>query len=414
MSKEYFFSDMPDELKRMHYLEKVFDKQSIKHLENSGLSEHHRCLEIGVGRGSILAFLKTKVKNVIGIDLDCSYVDESLQSSVLQCDFFDFMPDQKFDRIHLRYVLIHNENTHAFLSKCYDLLAPNGKLLIEEPDFTLAKCIESSDIDACERVHHAVCKMFGDANLFADIGSTMQYTLKDSGFVINDIKSYLHLDEGNSDCAKLMALSTKSLQKNYIQTKKCTQEDINTYIQMCETDDSLCSYYATIAIEAQKVEVLDTLVDEAVKMDVSQEVSISYTPAIEFLHSDAQRLNALKLMQSLRKNISAVNFVENLKLAKNYHLISFELGGEIKAIAGFSIDYKLAWGKYVSIDELIVLEEERSQGFAQALIDFIVGYAKECGCEELHIDSDVCDTKTHALFIKNSCEIRAHHLSKKL
>ncbi len=54
----------------------------------------------------------------------------------------DFKYDEPFDLIHARYVFIHNTDAANIISKTSELLKPGGVLVIEEPEFTVARWID--------------------------------------------------------------------------------------------------------------------------------------------------------------------------------------------------------------------------------------------------------------------------------
>jgi ubiquinone/menaquinone biosynthesis C-methylase UbiE len=162
--------------------------------------------------------------------------------------------EEGFDLIHLRELLIHRKKAKEFIEELYRLLKPGGKLLIEEPDYTLAKWIDASDKEACKRVNSAICGMFEGKGLKAYYGSIVKNALEEAGFKIEDSKSYLHLCGGKESVAKAMGLWVKVIEPECLQTRICSKEDIQKYISACEEEESLAVYYATVTIRAYKQE----------------------------------------------------------------------------------------------------------------------------------------------------------------
>lgn len=245
------------EYERMRLIEDSFDEKSRKHLLKAGLKRGMECLEVGIGTGSMALWMSEEVGpegSVVGVELETDHIANELPIELIQGDIMDLAIDKAFDLIHLRYVLIHNKRAKELLRKLYSLLKPGGRVVIEEPDFTLAKWIDSSEVEACKRVNSAICKMFENRGLKAHFGSTSHLSLQEAGFKIEQSNSYLHLCSGNESAAKEMALSANALKEAYIQTGLCCEDDIEKYITACMDDDSLGVYYATVAVTAVKSE----------------------------------------------------------------------------------------------------------------------------------------------------------------
>src|SRR4029077_16621494 len=98
---------------RFDALSALYDQATIQHLENSGVGPGWRCLEVGGGRGSIAAWLATRVGptgHVLVTDLDPRFLDASKfpNLEVRRHNIVsDSLPEATFDLIHARLVLMH-------------------------------------------------------------------------------------------------------------------------------------------------------------------------------------------------------------------------------------------------------------------------------------------------------------------
>jgi GNAT superfamily N-acetyltransferase len=97
-----------------------------------------------------------------------------------------------------------------------------------------------------------------------------------------------------------------------------------------------------------------------------------------------------------------------------YGLAYVEDGGEVKAVAGFRVSECLAWGKFLYVDDLVSKEGERSKGYGGELFDWLVGYARQQGCEQFHLDSGVQRFAAHRFYLNRRMSIEAHHFGLKL
>ena len=416
--KEYIFAsqEKESEYERLCLIQDSFDEKSQKHLLKAGLCEGMDVLEIGVGAGSLASWMHETVGekgSVLGVDLNTDYALEKNSYELIEGDILELDISESFDLIHLRYVLIHNLRAKEIIQKIYGLLKEGGKLVLEEPDFTLAKWIDAKDMDACKRVNSAICKMFENKGLKAHYGSTAHLSLEELGFEIEESKSYLHLCSGGEDVAKVMKLSTRALAQAYLETELCSHEDIQAYITACEDSHSLAVYYATIALMAvkrskSKEEELPTT-SRLDKNEVCEE-------GIYLAKKDEEIEKCFSLMSKLRTHLQEENFVFDVREQMNegYKLFYLCKGSQILSLAGCKISTNLAWGKHLYIADLISDETLRSKGHGKALLDHLVTFAKEEGCKEIHLDSGVQRFMAHKFYLREGFCIASHHFSYKI
>jgi GNAT superfamily N-acetyltransferase len=84
------------------------------------------------------------------------------------------------------------------------------------------------------------------------------------------------------------------------------------------------------------------------------------------------------------------------------------------AVAGFRTSHGLAWGHYLYVDDLSTSPEARRQGYARALLDWLVGEARDLGCGQLHLDSGTGPQRfdAHRLYHKRGLAIHSHHFAR--
>jgi 2-polyprenyl-3-methyl-5-hydroxy-6-metoxy-1,4-benzoquinol methylase len=155
---------------------------------------------------------------------------------------------ERFDIIHARYFFIHNTNTKALLTQVSGLLKPGGALVLEEPDFSIARWIDNSYAAYGNRVNRAICTMFNNMGLNPAYGAEAALDLAGCGLTLSQLEAHLHLATGGSGVAQVMAESTKVLKEMYINTGEADETDIAQYIEGANDPDSLAIYYSTVSI----------------------------------------------------------------------------------------------------------------------------------------------------------------------
>ena len=86
-------------------------------------------------------------------------------------------------------------------------------------------------------------------------------------------------------------------------------------------------------------------------------------------------------------------------------------GGAVVAVAGFRLSETLAWGKIVYVDDLVTDSDERSKGYGEQLLQWLMQHARENDCAELHLDSGVQRFDAHRFYLSQRMKISSHHFS---
>ncbi len=264
---QYVFGDAQQsrELERLQAIEQVFDPASRSRIQSTGITEQWRCLEVGAGAGSISRWLATVVGEqgqVVAVDLTTQFLAHLNQPNVevFKVDIRQFPLEQGlFDLVHARYVLIHLPDFQAALSKMIALLKPGGWLVLEEPDFSVARAISGATRDSVNRVNQAILQMYENRGVDAALGVKLPAILQELGLEPLTVENDVPLANGGSGIASVMKMSALQLAEKYIATGKATQIDIENYCQFAENRNTWAIYYATVGVMAQKAIVQPTL-----------------------------------------------------------------------------------------------------------------------------------------------------------
>jgi GNAT superfamily N-acetyltransferase len=130
---------------------------------------------------------------------------------------------------------------------------------------------------------------------------------------------------------------------------------------------------------------------------------------------------AFRAMQALRTHLrdreEFVRRVDEVQRPAGYRLVgAFEDGTEALAVAGFRIGENLAWGRFLYVDDLSTLPEARRQGYARALLDWLLEEGRREGCDQFHLDSGVglARADAHRLYLNAGLVISSHHFASNL
>lgn len=134
---------------------------------------------------------------------------------------------------------------------------------------------------------------------------------------------------------------------------------------------------------------------------------------VRLLKSDAELDNVGKVLLQLRPQYNLANLKIQINKQQNsgYQIVYVTDNDEVLTVAGFVISEKLAWGKHIYIDDLVTSEAYRSTGAGSLLINWFKQYAKEMGCQQIHLDSGVQRYPAHRFYLREHFNIASHHFS---
>lgn len=258
---KYIFADThySRELDRLLLIETVFDPASRRRILATGLTTGWRCLEVGAGAGSIVHWLAEVVGEsgkVVAVDLDTRFITNIKPSNVevLEADIRHILlENHSFDLIHARCVLIHIPDFQVALSNMLALLKPGGWLIVEEPDFAVAKVIASQEAyQSVERVNRAILQMFTSKGIDYSLGIKLPAIFQKLGLQQLAVENDTPISGGGSGMATMMKMSAMQLAEKYIATGEATYQDIEKYCLFAEDPNSWAIYHAIISVIAQK------------------------------------------------------------------------------------------------------------------------------------------------------------------
>ena len=129
----------------------------------------------------------------------------------------------------------------------------------------------------------------------------------------------------------------------------------------------------------------------------------------------ASILKCFDVMHALRSHLKKETFVDQVTdmMKRGYNLVYIEENGKAVCASGFRLTDHLAWDKPIYIDDLSSLPEARKKGYASAILDYIIQYARDNGRTQIHLDSGCNKDRydAHRLYLKKGFNITSHHFA---
>lgn len=110
------------------------------------------------------------------------------------------------------------------------------------------------------------------------------------------------------------------------------------------------------------------------------------------LSADPDLLAAFPLLKQLRPHLAESTFLDALtsQRGEGYRLFggfAGEAGDQLVVAAGIRETCTLARGPHLFVDDLVTDAAHRNQGFGQAMLHWLNGYAAERGLPRIYLDS---------------------------
>src|SRR5258705_5118433 len=109
------------------------------------------------------------------------------------------------------------------------------------------------------------------------------------------------------------------------------------------------------------------------------------------------------VMSQLRPLVIEEEFFERIKTqqAEAYQLAFLENENAVVSVAGFRIQNMLSSGKTFYVDDLVTDASARSLGHGEAMLQWLVGLAREAGCHTFSLASCNQRQDSQALYLRH-------------
>jgi SAM-dependent methyltransferase len=100
-------------------------------------------------------------------------------------------PEQSFDLVHARYVLIHLPDYEVAVTKMFDSLKPGGWLVLEEPDFSASHGItgDEQELASLRKVNQTIEQMYATLRMDYALGLQLPALMQRRGLQYRTVEN---------------------------------------------------------------------------------------------------------------------------------------------------------------------------------------------------------------------------------
>jgi SAM-dependent methyltransferase len=228
------------EPRRLRLLEEHADPTSARRLAATGVGAGWCCLEVGAGRGSVARWLANQVGptgEVLALDLETGLLEDLEEPNIeVMCgDVLDAdLPEDSFDLIHTRLVLMHIPERARAIERMVSLLRPGGWFVVEELDWMALLTDPNAD-----RIE--LFRAFRDAlpTIDFECGRAVLGELREAGLTDTTADFRVDVVEGATPLAQWEQLSIQALTDHVLSAGTATVEQIAAQLAALEDPDYL-------------------------------------------------------------------------------------------------------------------------------------------------------------------------------
>ncbi|WP_234816089.1 class I SAM-dependent methyltransferase [Mycolicibacterium agri] len=227
MKRDYAFDQgFSEEQRRLAAMEALWDPGSQALLDELGVGQGWRCLEVGAGGGSLVQWLADRGAHVTAVDIDTRFIEQFASDAITvrRVDIrTDELPQSEFDLVHARLVLEHLSQRRQILDRLAATLRPGGWIMIEDYEWS---CFGFEGQDrAIDTVTEAVNAFMARAGFDRDYGRRLVSDLDDAGFCDVRGEGRARVVGPHDPGFDFFRLSFESLRNTLVESGELSRED---------------------------------------------------------------------------------------------------------------------------------------------------------------------------------------------
>lgn len=232
-TSSYAFVNVNDfAIGRYRDLSALYDLQTIRHLDRTGIKKGWHCLEVGGGGGSIASWMCERVGNegrVLATDIEPRFL-RALSFNNLEVREHDIrvdgLPEGEFDLVHARLVLMHLPGREIALQRMIDALKPGGRIVLEE--FDAFSIVPDSIVPPAQeqlKIGRAFYDVMTSRGVEMRYGRALARQLRERGLVNVSAEASMSIWQGDSPGTRMFQLSFEELADSILRSGLVSEAD---------------------------------------------------------------------------------------------------------------------------------------------------------------------------------------------
>jgi ubiquinone/menaquinone biosynthesis C-methylase UbiE len=221
---------------RFAALSTLFDPSTFRHIDALGIGPGWRCWEVGAGGRSVPEWLAARVGSggrVLATDIDVSWLPHEATYEVRRHDIgTDPGPEQEFDLVHTRLVLVHVPQRAQALQTLVRSLKPGGWLLVEDADPALQPLLCPDEYGPeqvlANRLRHGFRSLMAQRGVDLAYGRTLPRLLRGAGLV--DVQADAYFPITAPACTALELATVAQVRDQLVASGLATDAEVDEHL----------------------------------------------------------------------------------------------------------------------------------------------------------------------------------------
>jgi ubiquinone/menaquinone biosynthesis C-methylase UbiE len=235
---------------RFASLDALYNFRTFRFLETAGIWPGWHCLEVGGGSGSVAAWMADRVGPsgyVLVTDTDPRFMEGSAYRRPAHMELrrhdigTDPLPEQAFDLIHARLVLMHVPQRREALARLVAALKPRGWLVVEDFDCRIIDRTipvpDAATAASFKRAGGALVRLLEDRGFEVESGRGLHGRLKAAGLTEVGMEGHVAVCAGGSLGATLEAANLARVRQEAVAKGLIADAEIDAVLARLDATD---------------------------------------------------------------------------------------------------------------------------------------------------------------------------------
>jgi SAM-dependent methyltransferase len=239
-SGHYPIEQRAGEIERLLVQARAMAPDTLVMLERFGPMQGWRCLDIGCGPRGITDLLAARVGargQVVGLDMNASFLDFARRSAALNVDFrhgdaySTGLAEQNFDLVHMRFVASTAGDPERLLREAKRLTKPGGIVAVQEPDGSTLNCYPPHP--AWERLKRAELGVFKGVGADLELARRLYFVVRQAGLYDVQYRTFLLGVRATDPMVDYLPSTVESLRATVLKLGLLSESELDSALAEC-------------------------------------------------------------------------------------------------------------------------------------------------------------------------------------
>jgi ubiquinone/menaquinone biosynthesis C-methylase UbiE len=252
----------PGAAERFAALSSLFDPVTLRQFDACGMAPGWRCWEVGAGGSALVRAVAERVGragHVLATDIDDTWAQGATSRNVDVCRHDvarDPPPDDSFDLVHARLVLVHVPERERAFRNMIAALRPGGWVVVEDadPELQPLSCIDvcGPEQELANRIRRGFRTLLSSRGVDLAFGRKLPRMFRAAGLAEVAAEAYFPI--ALPECGSLEIATIRMIRDDLLENGTATHDEIERHLENVRTGALDLSQPPMISVRGRKRE----------------------------------------------------------------------------------------------------------------------------------------------------------------